>query len=226
MKIRILVIEDDTTLSRVLRDNLVHKGFEVECIGDGKKALTAIRSFAPDLVLLDLMLPGVDGFEICRANGESSAPVPIIILSARSQSSEKVRGLELGADDYLTKPFTLDELLARINAVLRRTQREPVRLDLGDVHVNFSDLTAVRGRTPLSLTDREFAVLKVLATHPNQLVTREQLLRSALGYSELPTTRTVDYFIARLRSKIEPDPRRPRYIHSVYGDGYRLNPKG
>lgn len=226
IKSRILIIEDDATISRVVRDNLVHKGFEVECIADGSRALPAIRSFAPDLILLDLMLPGLDGFEICRANAESPAPIPTIILSARGQMGDKVRGLELGADDYITKPFTLDELLARIHALLRRTQGAPRTLELGDVRINFSNFTAFKGKTALALTDREFAVLKLLASHQNQLVTREQLLRSVWGYTELPLTRTVDYFIARLRSKIEPDPRQPRYIHSVYGEGYRLTPKG
>jgi two-component system, OmpR family, response regulator VicR len=223
---RIMVIEDDATLSRVIRDNLVFKGFEVECLSDGIDALPRIRSFAPDLLLLDVMLPGLDGFEICRLNAESPFPVPTIILSARSQNMDKVRGLELGADDYLTKPFTLDELLARINALLRRTHRESHGLDLGAVHIDFSNFTATKGGACLSLTDREFAVLKVLASHPNQLVTREQLLRSAWGYSEAPMTRTVDYFIGRLRAKIEPDPRHPRYIHSIYGEGYRLTPNG
>jgi len=221
---RVLVIEDDPLITRMLEDNLKFEGFEVQSISDGDRALTAVRSFAPSLILLDLMLPGLDGFEICRAISEGPLRTPIIILSARSQSADKVQGLKLGADDYITKPFTVDELLARVHAVMRRTTGKPDVLVLGDgeVRIDFSALTALKGDRNLVLTPREFEVLRLLSLHRNQLVTREQLLRSVWGYDELPLTRTVDHFIARLRSKIERDPHHPRFLHTVYGDGYRL----
>jgi DNA-binding response OmpR family regulator len=222
---RILVIEDDQLITRMLEDNLRYEGFEVQSVSNGNRALPAIRAFAPNLILLDLMLPGLDGFEICRTISESPSRIPIIILSARSQSADKVKGLRLGADDYITKPFTVDELLARIDAVLRRTTEKPDVLVLGDMKIDFSALTATKGHRNLDLTPREFDVLRLLSLHSNQVVTREQLLRSVWGYNELPLTRPVDHFIARLRSKIEADPRRPRYLHTVYGDGYRLTPK-
>ena len=224
MKRRILIVEDDPSITRMVRDNLVYEGFHVECETRGEHALTQVRSFAPDLILLDLMLPGLDGFEICRAVAQSAVRVPMIIVSARSQSSDKIRGLELGADDYVTKPFMFEELLARIHAVMRRTSAAPEEIDLGDIHLDFSALRATKGKNPLSLTHREFEVLRLLWTHRDKVVTREQLLRSVWGYTEVPLTRTVDQFIVRLRSKIENDPHHPQFLHTVYGDGYRLTP--
>jgi two-component system, OmpR family, response regulator MtrA len=221
---RILVIEDDPLITRMLEDNLKYEGYEVQSISNGDRAFGAVRAFAPHLILLDVMLPGLGGFEICRAISEGSSRIPIIILSARSQSADKVQGLRLGADDYITKPFTVDELLARIQAVMRRTSEKPDVLVLGDgyITIDFSAFTAVKGGQNLVLTPREFQVLQLLSSRRNQVVTREELLRSVWGYSELPLTRTVDHFIARLRSKIEPDPHHPRFLHTVYGDGYRL----
>jgi DNA-binding response OmpR family regulator len=224
VKRRILIVEDDPSITRMVRDNLVYEGFDVECVTRGDQALSGIRSFAPDLILLDLMLPGLDGFEICRAVAQGAVRVPMIILSARSQSSDKIKGLELGADDYITKPFMFEELLARIHAVMRRTIAAPDAIDLGDIHLDFSALRATKGKKPLALTHREFEVLRLLSMHRDKVVTREQLLRSVWGYIELPMTRTVDQFIVRLRSKIETDPHHPRFLHTVYGDGYRLTP--
>ena len=222
---RVLVIEDDPLITKMVRHNLAYEGFEVESVASGDEALARIRSFAPDLILLDLMLPGLDGFEICRAIAEGPSRIPIIILSARSAVADKVRALNLGADDYLTKPFTLDELLARVHAVMRRMSPAPDVLELGNIHINFAALRATKGRRRLSLTPREFDVLRLLSSHLGEVVTREQLLRSVWRFAEVPVTRTVDHFIARLRSKIEPDPRRPRYLHTVYGEGYRLTPE-
>jgi len=173
---------------------------------------------------LDLMLPGLDGFEICSVVAQSAVRVPMIIVSARSQTSDKIQGLELGADDYITKPFMFGELLARIHAVMRRTSAVPDEIDIGDMHLDFSALRATKGSKPLSLTHREFEVLRLLWIHRDKVVTREQLLRSVWGYTEVPLTRTVDQFIVRLRSKIESDPHQPRFLHTVYGDGYRLTP--
>jgi DNA-binding response OmpR family regulator len=224
MKRRILIVEDDPSITRMVRDNLVYEGFDVECVTRGDQALNQIRSFAPDLILLDLLLPGMDGFEICRAVTQSAVRIPMIIVSARSQSSDKILGLDLGADDYITKPFLFEELLARVNAVMRRTSASPDAIDLGDIHVDFSALRATKGKKSLHLTHREFEVLRLLWIHRDKVVTREQLLRSVWGYSEVPVTRTVDHFIARLRSKLESDSHNPRFLHTVYGDGYRLTP--
>jgi len=224
MKRRILIVEDDPSITRMVRDNLVYEGFDVECVTRGDQALSHVRSFAPDLILLDLMLPGLDGFEICSVVAQSAVRVPMIIVSARSQTSDKIQGLELGADDYITKPFMFGELLARIHAVMRRTSAAPDEIDIGDIHLDFSALRATKGNKPLSLTHREFEVLRLLWIHRDKVVTREQLLRSVWGYTEVPLTRTVDQFIVRLRSKIESDPHQPRFLHTVYGDGYRLTP--
>ena len=224
MKSRILIIEDDPSITRMVRDNLVYEGFDVECVTRGDEALSQVRSFAPDLILLDLMLPGLDGFEICRAVAEGAVRVPLIVVSARSQSSDKIQCLELGADDYITKPFMFGELLARIHAVMRRTNPSPNEVDIGDIHLDFSAFRATKGNKPLSLTHREFEVLRILWIHRDKVVTREQLLRSVWGYTEVPLTRTVDQFVVRLRSKIESDPHQPRFLHTVYGDGYRLTP--
>jgi len=223
--IRVLIIEDDPVITRMLNDNLTYEGFEVQSISDGNRALAAVRAFAPNLVLLDVMLPGLSGFDICQAISQGPQRIPIIILSARSQSADKVQGLRLGADDYITKPFTVDELLARIHAVMRRTTGRLDIIDLGEIRIDFATLSATKGKRIVEFTPREFDVLRLLSLRCNQVVTREELLRSVWGYSEVPLTRTVDHFIARLRSKIEPDPRHPQYLQTVYGDGYRLTLK-
>lgn len=222
MRKRILIVEDDESIARLLRDNLVFEGFDVECQADGREALPHVRRFGPDLVLLDLMLPGLDGLEICRRLNESAERTPIIVITARAQKEDRIRGLELGADDYVIKPLALDELLARVHAVLRRTQPHPERLVLGDVTIDFRRMRAVRGERDLSLTDRELAVLRRLAERLNHVVSRDELLRVVWGYQDAPLTRTVDNLIARLRRKIEPDPHHPRYIRTAHGDGYRL----
>jgi len=222
MNHRILVIEDDPSISRMVRDGLEYQGFSVECVTDGRSALATIRSFAPDLVILDLMLPGLDGFEICRHLNEGTSSTPIIILSARADSSDKVRALRLGADDYVTKPFIFDELIARVDALLRRTKPAADSFDLGDLHIDFSKLTATKGKKPLELTHLEFEILRFFWIHRDDVVTRSQLLQSVWGYNAVPATRTVDHFIARLRSKIEDDPHNPRFLHTVYGNGYKL----
>src|SRR5262245_22172577 len=223
MSSRILIVEDDPSIGLIVRDNLVYEGYEVECVADGSMALAKVRLFAPDLILLDLMLPGLNGFDICRAVSEGTTRIPVIMLTARSQNADKIQGFNVGADDYITKPFVLDELLARIRAVLRRTTSAPEHLDLGDLHIDFSSLKANRGKRSVRLTQREYDVLHLLWTHRGKVVSREQLLRSIWGFGgDMPITRAVDHFIARLRSKIETDPHHPRYLHTVYGDGYRL----
>jgi DNA-binding response OmpR family regulator len=222
MKKHILIVEDDVTLARVLRDNLVYEGFEVDWVADGNQAIGQARATRPDLVLLDVMISGLDGFGVCRALHSGRDRLPIIMLTARSQKQDKVRGLELGADDYVTKPFSFDELLARIHAVLRRTSVLVQTLSLGQVRIDFVRMRAQKGAASLELTAHEFAILQHLAEHAGRVVSREELLRAVWGYVHTPITRTVDNFMARLRRKIEADPHHPRFIHTVHGDGYQL----
>ena len=172
------------------------------------------------------MLPGLDGFEVCRALGRGPDRTPIIMLTARTGHDDKVRGLELGADDYVTKPFAFDELFARINAVLRRSHPRLDRIVLGDIEVDFRRYRASRGGRDLALTHREVELLHYLAERAGRVVTREELLRLVWRYSDVPATRTVDNFIARLRRKIEPDPHHPPFIRTVHGDGYSLTTPG
>lgn len=225
MKKRVLIVEDDASLARVLRDNLTFEGFEVEWAGDGHRAVDAARAFSPDLVILDLMLPGRDGFDLCGLLRQGGA-VPIIMLTARSQKADKLKGLALGADDYVTKPFDIEELMARVHAVLRRSGPPVVQMALGDVVADFQRLTVTRGGEDLHLTHREFEILRYLAERQGRVVSRGELLREIWGYPDAPSTRSVDNAVARLRKKIEPDPGRPRYIHTVHGDGYLLTPDG
>ena len=216
---RILIVEDDQNFARVMRDNLTFDGFQVEWAPDGDAALTEVQLRPPDLILLDLMLPKRDGFTLCpllRRHG----PIPIIMVTARGQKADKLRGLALGADDYITKPFDLDEMLARVRAVLRRTRPTIECLTLGRVRLDFLALRATRDSQPLHLTHREFEVLHYLAERRERIVPRDELLREVWGYVLTPTTRSVDLTIARLRKKIEDDPHRPRYIRTAHGDGY------
>lgn len=225
MKKRILVVEDDAALARVLRDNLAFEGYDVECVADGTKVPERTREFAPDLVLLDLMLPGRDGFSLFPALRQRGT-TPIIVLTARGQKADKLRGLHLGADDYVTKPFDLEELLARIHAVLRRFHPSGETLVLGEFVVDFQTRVASRSGQPVHLTHREFALLRYLAEHPSRVVYRDELLREVWGYPDAPLTRSVDNAVARLRKKIEPDAASPRFIHTVHGDGYCLTTEG
>jgi DNA-binding response OmpR family regulator len=224
VKRRILVVEDDTALARLLCDNLIYEGFEVSLAANGHLALKENEAFNPDLVLLDLTLPGLDGIEVCRRLNREQSRTAIIILTARTQKEDKLRGLRLGADDYMTKPFALDELLARIEAVLRRVHPADDVLVLGSLHVDFNQYTATRNNTKIAFSQREFEVLRYMSVRAGKVVSRDELLRNVWGYQNIPLTRSVDNLIARLRWKIEPDPDDPRYIHTVYGDGYRLTP--
>ncbi len=221
MKKRILVVEDDGGLAQIVCDNLAFDGYDVEWAADGNQAIDRARRRPPDLVLLDVMLPGRDGFEICsllRRGGET----PVIMVTARVQQADKLRGLDLGADDYITKPFDILELLARVRAVLRRASPGVERLDLGPVAINFLAMTAERGGKPIHLGHREFDLLRYLAERRGRVVLRDELLREVWAYPDAPPTRSVDNAIARLRKKIEDDPAHPRYILTVHGDGYCL----
>jgi DNA-binding response OmpR family regulator len=225
MRKQVLVIEDDEVMARLLHDNLVYDGFVVQRAASADDARLKLQSFNPELVLLDLMLPDGDGFEICRTLVARRERPLIIILSARSSKDDKVRGLDLGADDYVTKPFTFEELLARMRAVMRRRASTLSVLHLGKVVVDFRTRRATRGGRDLGLSMRELEVLEYLAERPHKLVTRDDLLRAVWRYPDAPLTRSVDISIARLRRKIEADPHRPRYIRTLHGDGYMLTPE-
>ncbi len=224
--LRILIVEDDLAIAQVLRDNLVFEGFAVESVGDGRDVLPAVNAFLPHLLLLDLTLPGDDGFEVCRAVTQLLDPPSVIMLTARGQHEDKVRGLRLGADDYVTKPFRFDELLARIHAVLRRAHPPAERLALApDTVIDFRRHRVVRDDVELELTDREFDLLRCFAERVGRTVTRAELLRVVWGYKDMPLTRLVDNTIVRLRRKIEKDPHQPRIIRTVQGEGYCFRPE-
>jgi DNA-binding response OmpR family regulator len=219
---RILIVEDDEGIARVLADNLRIDGFNVQWARTAHDALVEAQEFRPDLVLLDIMLAGQpNGFDICavlRQGGRCG----VIIVSARSQREDKLRGLGVGADDYVTKPFDMEELSARINAVLRRTVQVVSRIRLGALIVDFEAHTATRGATELHLTHREFEMLRYLAERRDRVVHRTDLLRDVWGIVDGSTTRSVDFAVARLRRKIEPNPPEPRFLRTVHGDGYSL----
>jgi len=219
---RLLVVEDDASISQVLQDNLVYEGFEVECATTGDQALDKVQTFIPDLILLDLMLPGQSGFDVCEALSNGPQRPAIIVLTARRDDKDKVRALNLGADDYVTKPFTLDELLARVNAVLRRTHPQLSLIALGPLIVDFRSSRAYKNGADVDLRPREIEILRHLAARQGKAVTREELLRLVWGYEHVPLTRTVDIAIARLRRKIEPDPHHPIYLRTAHRDGYAL----
>jgi len=219
---RLLVVEDDVAIARVLHDNLVYEGFQVERVADGREALAKAETFIPDLVLLDLMLPEQSGFEVCEQLCSSPHRPAVIVLTARCEQGDKVRALNLGADDYVTKPFALDELLARVNAVLRRSQPQLGAIAIGPVVVDFSNSRAHKGTADIDLRPREIQILRHLAERQGRVVSREELLRLVWGYDTVPLTRTVDIAIARLRRKIEADPHHPRYLRTAHRDGYTL----
>jgi DNA-binding response OmpR family regulator len=225
MKRRILIVEDNAGLASVLSDNLALEGFDVQTIDDGDLAIGKAREFAPDLIVLDVMLPGKNGFELCGLLRQGRR-TPIVMLTARSQKDDRILGLKLGADDYVTKPFDLEELLARIHAVLRRTRPEVERLTLGRVTIDFRILQAWNGTRPIELTHREFELLRYLAERQEVVVDRDELLREVWGYASAPHTRSVDQAVVRLRKKIEPDPQHPTFVHTVHGNGYCLTPLG
>jgi DNA-binding response OmpR family regulator len=225
MKKRILVAEDDAALARVLRDNLLSQGFIVDWVEGGDLVEEKAREFAPDLVILDVMLPGKSGFDLV-ASLKKRNRTAVVLLTARSQRPDILKGLQLGADDYITKPFNLEEFLARVRAVLRRLAPSGENLVMGNVIINFLSRTARRGKTDLYLTHREFELLHYLSERAGRIVHRDELLRVIWGYLDTPLTRSVDNAILRLRKKIEPDVHNPRYIHTVVGDGYSLTPEG
>jgi DNA-binding response OmpR family regulator len=222
---RVLVVEDEAPMRMALEDILVANGCRVLTAADGQAGCAMAVAEKPDLILLDIMLPKLDGLALCAELRRLSMPVPVLMLTARGQVEDRVAGLDTGADDYLVKPFSTDELLARVRALLRRGRRQseaPAVLALGDIVVDLGKQTARRGADPLHLTAREYAMLRLLAESRGEPVTRERFLDVVWGYTAFPTTRTVDTHIAALRARIEPDPEKPRWIITVHGVGYRL----
>lgn len=220
---RILVVDDEERMVRFIRMNLEHDGFQVAEAFNGKQAIQKLRDVTPDLILLDVMMPDLDGFEVLETIREGSN-VPVIMLTAKGEEDDRVRGLELGADDYITKPFDLQELLARIHAVLRRSHPALERLLIGKLVIDFRSQKATSDSAPVHLTHREFELLRYLAERREKVVHREELLKEVWGYVDTNvTTRSVDHAIVRLRKKIEPDPHHPEFIRTVHGDGYCLS---
>ena len=228
---QILVVEDEESLLQTLRYNLTRAGHEVRLSTNGVQALDMIRGNPPELVVLDLMLPGLDGLDLCRAvRADAANPdvahVPILMLTARDEEIDKVVGLEVGADDYMTKPFSMHELLARVKALLRRAEMggpprdQPLRLTSGNVEVDVGAHRAVCDGEPLHLKPREFDLLAYFLRNRGHVLTRERLLRNVWGYEYAGDTRTVDVHVRWLRGKIEPDPAQPRRIETVRGVGY------
>ncbi len=224
----ILIIEDEPKMREGLKDNLLIEGYEVDGTGDGGDGLAKLTTGSYDLALLDVMLPTMSGFDVLRSARERGITTPIIMLTAKGEEIDRVLGLELGADDYVLKPFSLRELLARVKAVLRRKDPSIAAggeiVTVGKLVANLESYTAVSDGKDVQLTAREFEVLKYLWCHKNQNVSRETLLNEVWGYDAMPTTRTIDNFIVRLRQKIEHDPSNPHHIVTVHGAGYRLIP--
>jgi two-component system alkaline phosphatase synthesis response regulator PhoP len=222
---RLLLIEDEPGLVLTLRDRLTREGYMVEASGDGESGLERAAGEGFDLVLLDVMLPRLNGFDVLRELRKRGVDTPVIMLTAKGQVIDKVVGLKLGADDYVTKPFEMVELLARIEAKLRRapaTTHPSEGYQFGDVRVDFRRAEVTRAGAPLDLSAREFQLLKYFIEHRGATLTREELLNEVWGYNSMPSTRTVDVHVAWLRQKIEPNPRHPQHILTVHGTGYKF----
>jgi DNA-binding response OmpR family regulator len=221
---RVLVVEDDAAILRGLCDALTYEGYDVVRARTGEEGLQLLRETAPELLILDVMLPGMNGFDVCRRARADHADIGILMLTARALEVDRVMGLDLGADDYLTKPFSLPELLARVRAILRRgTRAEPLlQLAFDDVVIDFAAYRATRAGQPLHLSPKEYAVLRLLAVRAGTVVPRADLLYDVWGLERLPTTRTVDNHVAQLRAKLEQDPQSPRRLLTVHGVGYRF----
>jgi DNA-binding response OmpR family regulator len=222
---KILIVEDELKMQAGLKDNLEFENYDVKAVGNGKDGLQELLTNSYDLVVLDVMLPQMSGFDVLKKARVQNITTPVIMLTAKGEEVDKVLGLELGADDYVTKPFSLRELIARVKAVLRRNEgrvSSSSGMKLGDVEIDFGTYKAVKGDTELTMTPKEFEILKFLWEHRNAVVSRDQLLTNVWGYDESISTRTVDNFILKLRQKIEDDPAHPRHIITIHGTGYKL----
>ena len=222
---RLLVIEDELPMRTALVETLSAEGYRVRSAVDGVAGLELACTESFDLVLLDVMMPGLDGFAVCRELRKRGREIPVLMLTAKGLVDDRVEGLDCGADDYLVKPFSLKELLARVRALLRRRERQdavPESLSLDGAILNFNKQVIVRGGTELPLSDKETGILRLLVAHQGETVSRERFLDVVWGYHAYPSTRTVDNFISTLRTKLEADPANPRHLLTVRGTGYRL----
>jgi DNA-binding response OmpR family regulator len=222
---KILIVEDEPGMVAGLRDNFEFEGYQVLSAMDGVSGLERALADTPDLVILDVMMPRMSGLDVCKQLKSKRPAIPIIMLTARGQEVDKVVGLELGADDYVTKPFSIRELLARVKAVLRRVESVPQgkdRYTFGDVEVNLQSCQVSRRGRSLDFSSKEFDLLKYFLSHPGEALTRDRLLEEVWGYDKFPTTRTVDAHIVRLRQKLEPKPDDPRFFLTVHGTGYKF----
>jgi len=222
---RILIVEDEPNMVAGLRDNFEYEGYDVIAARDGAEGLERALNEAPDLVVLDVMMPKMSGLDVCKQLKSRRPSLPVIMLTARGQEVDKVVGLELGADDYVTKPFSIRELLARIKAVLRRAPlaaKDQERYAFGDVEVNLRTCQVSRAGRAMEFSAKEFDLLRYFLSHPGETLSRDRLLEKVWGYNSFPTTRTVDAHIVRLRQKLEPKPEEPRFILTVHGIGYKF----
>lgn len=222
---RILIVEDEPNMVAGLRDNFEFEGYEVLTAYDGEEGLQRALGDSPDLVVLDVMMPKMSGLEVCKQLKAKRPSIPIIMLTARGQEVDKVVGLELGADDYVTKPFSIRELIARVKAVLRRGRtlpKEQDRYSFGDAEVDLHACRVTRQGKELDFSSTEFELLKYFVCHAGEVLSRDRLLEEVWGYDSYPTTRTVDAHLVRLRQKLEPNPEQPRYFLTVHGTGYRF----
>jgi DNA-binding response OmpR family regulator len=225
MKTRILIVEDEPAMVAGLRDNFEYEGYEVISANDGVAGLERALADHPDLVVLDVMMPRMSGLDVCKQLKAKRPTLPIIMLTARGQEVDKVVGLELGADDYVTKPFSIRELIARVKAVLRRASPPSVAPEIyrfGDVEVNIRKSEVRRAGAPVELSGREFELLAYFVAHPAETLSRDRLLDAVWGYDNYPNTRTVDTHILHLRQKLEPNPEEPRLFLTVHGSGYKF----
>jgi two-component system response regulator VicR len=223
----VLVVEDEPRMRVMLTDNLEFEGYRVTAVASGEAALMAVEQRPFSLLIVDVMLPGITGFEVCERLRQKGAHVPIILLTARTHERDRVRGLDLGADDYVRKPFSVRELLARVRAQVRRDDWHSAggeEFSFGDVSVRLRQRLVLRGGQRVPLSAREFELLRYLIVHRGEVVSRAQLLRDVWGYHQLAVTRTVDNYVAKLRTQLESDPHEPRYIITVHGSGYQLLP--
>jgi two-component system alkaline phosphatase synthesis response regulator PhoP len=222
---KLLIVEDDDSMAVALRDGFEFEGYDVTVARDGASGLELARAEAPDVLILDVMLPKMSGLDVCRELRKQGSRLPILMLTARGQEIDKVLGLKLGADDYVTKPFGFLELAARVEALLRRATGggSAEELQFGDIRVNFRRAEATRDGSPLELSARELRLLKYFAEHRGEAITREELLDAVWDYENAPFTRTVDMHIAKLRKKIEDDASEPRWIVTVHRIGYKFN---
>ena len=225
MNERILIVEDEAPMRTALADLLAAEGYRVLSAVDGASGLRRALDEKPDLILLDIMMPKLDGFALCTELRRLSNTMPVLMLTAKGQIEDRVAGLDAGADDYLVKPFSTEELLARVRALLRRFQRQhkpAEKLKLGEIEIDLARQTARRGKKSVHLTAKEFSMLRLMVEAEGEPVTRERFLDVVWGYAAFPTTRTVDNHVASLRAKLEPDPDEPRWLKTVHGVGYRL----